>query len=703
MKKPERITCQIVTYNSATTIRACLKSISQLSTSAFEVLCVIVDNASTDQTREIIEEERHLFKGTLEVSYEEFNLGFSGGHNKAISMSRSLGASYITLINPDLSLREDALIHMRNAFKSGYKIGAVCPKLYRTDEAFSQFEPESASIDSSGMVFESSFRHFDRGSGTSAFINKQKRFSHPEYVSGASGACVMFSCECIDTLTFPPGINPDVPPERKEFLDEDFFAYREDAELSLRMKWFGWRTRYEPAAEGYHVRRVLPERRGSLPEKINALGVQNRFLMQIQVLPVLGFLLLCPMILLRNLIVIGACLIREQSSLKAFSTVIKLFPRTLKKRRWILKNKKSSLLSWLSLFYRGESADSALSLREDIFSKDIPLPSLHVSIVSYNQSDDIFKNLPFLLESLRKNFGEVPSWKITITNNSPEDTLFTDLKDQFGKESNILFHIPGENLGFAKANNLAFESSTADIYLVLNPDIKMNPEALGKILKIITLYSNIGAISPTLIDEASNKVQFKYLAKRLPRLGSLIHNLFFLDTLLPSNPFVQYETAQDDPILKELLDREENTLYEIEQAAGACLFIPSAHWKALGGFDPIYHPAWFEDVDLAKKIKDAGLVSAIHTGAKVVHEGGTSERSIGRARLLKYFYKNMAHYWKIHNQSKLPSPLIGALIHTLIFICFSTRRTASYLRSRVSGNSTDSLHKVWEDFRYFFL
>lgn len=714
-KSEEILSCQIVTYNSESTIRACLKSIRELHLKNFKVLCIIIDNASTDNTVTILQEEQAKYPQFFDLHLEHTNLGFSGGHNKALALSQAKGASFITLINPDLCLHPNALIHLREAFRTSYKTGAVCPRLLRADESFTE---KGQIIDSTGIVFESSFRHFDRGAGQEA---NNSNYTHPEFVTGASGACVMFSTDCIDAVSFPPTVNNNIPSDRKEFLDEDFFAYREDAELSLRMQLLGWRTRYEPLAEGYHVRRVTPERRVALPAKINALGVKNRFLMQIQTLSVSSFLLLCPMILLRNAIVILACLIKERSSLIAFKEIMELFPRTLKKRKWTLSRRKISTLNFISHFYKDVSPIPALRYKEALcvqasctqkqkdLSKKETTPSIHISIVNYLQSKDIETNLPLLIESLE----DVPSWTITISNNSPEDTYFDSIKELYKNKENIQFLSNGKNNGFATANNLAFEHSDKEVFLLLNPDISMNKKALHTVLGTMHSYENIGAISPVLLDSETGDIQYKYLAKKLPGITTLFHNLLFLDSIAPGNPFARYETYQDDPLLAELLDRKpldgelrqaesgqaspctSNKLYEIEQAAGACLFIPASVYRSLKGLDDGYYPAWFEDVDFAKKIKNAALVSAIHCDAKVKHQGGTSGTSIGRAKLLTYFYKNMARYWRNSSSSNAKKKLAAALV----FLCYINRRLILFIKSMLKDKKTDSLVLLKQDIR----
>ena len=116
------------------------------------------------------------------------------------------------------------------------------------------------------MYFLPNLRHLDRGSGQV----DRGQFDRAEYVFGASGAAVLFRRAMI----------PDISMAGE--FDEEFFAYREDADLAWRAQMMGWRCFYTPRAVGWHVRRVTPERRGRLPLVINWHSVKNRFLMRIK-------------------------------------------------------------------------------------------------------------------------------------------------------------------------------------------------------------------------------------------------------------------------------------------------------------------------------------------------------------------------------------------------------------------------------------
>ena len=127
-----------------------------------------------------------------------------------------------------------------------------------------------------------------------------------------------------------------------EIFDEDFFAYREDADLAWRGRLFGWRALCEPRAVAYHVRRVTPEARHSLPAGINMHSVKNRFLLRLKNEGMYLALRNAPFELTRDLIVLLAALTVERSSLPAFAWLWRNRARVLAKRRTIQSRRKVS-------------------------------------------------------------------------------------------------------------------------------------------------------------------------------------------------------------------------------------------------------------------------------------------------------------------------------------------------------------------------
>jgi GT2 family glycosyltransferase len=127
-----------------------------------------------------------------------------------------------------------------------------------------------------------------------------------------------------------------------EFFDSDFFAYREDADLAWRAQLRGWKCLYTPQAVAYHVRHVLPERRSALSASINMHSVKNRWLMRIKNMRADLYRRHWLAITLRDGVVIGGCLLREFSSLRAFALVARLWPSAWQKRRVIMSQRRAS-------------------------------------------------------------------------------------------------------------------------------------------------------------------------------------------------------------------------------------------------------------------------------------------------------------------------------------------------------------------------
>lgn len=106
----------IVTYNSASTIRACLESVFQCTRPSTEL--IVVDNGSTDETRAMLDE----YQGRITVRLNTDNRGFSRGCNQGIRASHG---DYVVLLNPDTVVTSDWLNRLLAHF--GPDVGAVGP------------------------------------------------------------------------------------------------------------------------------------------------------------------------------------------------------------------------------------------------------------------------------------------------------------------------------------------------------------------------------------------------------------------------------------------------------------------------------------------------------------------------------------------------------------------------------------------------
>ncbi len=319
------VSVAIVTFNSARYIRQCLEFV--LAQDYGQLEAVVVDNASTDETRTLL----RAFEDRVRVVYNGENKGFAGGQNQAIGLCRG---EWVLALNPDVRLQPDFVTRLVAAGQTESSVGTVCGKLLSMSEDFRI--PEQPVIDSTGIFFTPNLRHFDRGSKEL----DEGRYNRPEYVFGATGAAALYRRTMIDDVSIDG-----------EFFDPDFFAYREDADLAWRAQLLGWRCLYVPEAVAYHVRHVLPTNRRRVSAAINMHSVKNRFLMRINNLSGQQYLRHFWAITWRDLLVFGGCLLRERSSLRAFPTVLKNLRKAWRKRRAISARRRASeayMARWFS-------------------------------------------------------------------------------------------------------------------------------------------------------------------------------------------------------------------------------------------------------------------------------------------------------------------------------------------------------------------
>ncbi|HTA68359.1 MAG TPA: glycosyltransferase family 2 protein [Bryobacteraceae bacterium] len=314
MSDNDRVSVTIVTYNSGRFIKRCLESVLAQRYANKEI--VVIDNASSDGTVDILEQ----FEDRCQIIYNDENIGFAAAQNQAI---RSSTGEWVLTLNPDVLLLPNFIQALVDAGQFDSKIGTVCGKLLAILATFDL--PDKPLVDSTGIYFTPMLRHLDRGSQE---VDNGHYLKH-EYVFGATAAAALYRRQMIDDISIG-----------EEFFDPDFFVYREDADVAWRAQLLGWKCIYTPHARGYHVRKVLPGNRRALPPGINMHSVKNRFLMRLKNMTGDLYKRNWLSITARDLVVFGACLVREQSSLKAFWYITRNWKRVMAKRREIMSRKR---------------------------------------------------------------------------------------------------------------------------------------------------------------------------------------------------------------------------------------------------------------------------------------------------------------------------------------------------------------------------
>ena len=308
MKSRPDVSIVVVSHDSATDLPLSLASALAQTGVAAETL--VVDNASTDASREVARK----FGTTVRLVPMAGNVGFAAAMNAGIEAS---AGRYVLALNPDcrLDIRfSEALTH---ALDSRPDTGSASGRIYRAEGPDLAPTPR---LDSTGIVFTPSGRHLDRGSGEEG----AGRYLEPGEVAGTTGAAGFYRRDALESARISTG-----------YFDSDFFLYREDADLALRLGRLGWKCLYVPGAVAWHRRHNLPERRGRMSAAANLHSVKNRFLLRINNQSGRDFARTFVPTLGRDLVVLGACLTVERTSLPAFSWLWRNRKRLWEKRREI--------------------------------------------------------------------------------------------------------------------------------------------------------------------------------------------------------------------------------------------------------------------------------------------------------------------------------------------------------------------------------
>src|ERR1700676_2561329 len=336
------VSVTVVTYNSGRFIKRCLESVLEQKYLNMEV--VVIDNASTDGTVDILEQ----FADRCRIYYNDENVGFAAAQNQAIALAQG---EWVLTLNPDVLLLPNFIQALVEAGQVDPKVGTVCGKLLTIRATFDL--PDKQLVDSTGIYFTPMLRHLDRGSQEI----DNGHYLNFEYVFGATAAAALYRRSMIDDISI-----------LGEFFDPDFFVYREDADVAWRAQLMSWRCIYTPLARGYHVRNVLPGNRRALPPEINMHSVKNRFLMRIKNISSDLYWRYWFSITLRDLAVVGCCLLWEHSSLKAFWFLAKNWKRVMAKRRLIQEQRQAStedIAAWFS--YKPVSKPAPKAPKKGVF------------------------------------------------------------------------------------------------------------------------------------------------------------------------------------------------------------------------------------------------------------------------------------------------------------------------------------------------
>lgn len=227
-----------------------------------------------------------------------------------------------------------------------------------------------------------------------------------------------------------------------------------------------------------------------------------------------------------------------------------------------------------------------------------------------------------------------------------------------------------QNVGFAAGVNQAAAAATGDYLLLLNPDAEATPQAIERLTACLDEHPTCGAASGRLIS-MTEEPQQQFRPRRFPTLGSIALDLLLVSRIWPGNPVTRRAEG---------VDLDQSSAGPVDRSPSSCLMVRRQAFQDVSGMDEQFSPAWFEDVDLCKRLQERGWEVYSVPGSVFRHIGGVSVKGLGRARQRRIYYRNLERYIRKHH-----GRLGAATVKALMVAGMSLRVTASALRADRDG------------------
>ena len=300
------VTAIVLNYNGAELLDIVLPSLARQTYPHLSV--TVVDNGSTDRSAALVR-ERWPQVGLIEISQ---NVGVARALNRGIS---ECATELVALLNNDIELEPRWLEELVAALLQHPGAASASGKLLRFDRR--------DVIDAAGDGMRWSSAAFNRGSGEP----DRGQVDRAEPVFSACAGAALYRRPAFDDVGG---------------FDEDFFAYLEDIDWSLRAQLRGYSSQYVPTAVAYHMRGATT---GGARNRYRVMQRRNQVWLVVKDYPLGAVLRRAPAIALLN----AGLAIQDAregglgSTLRGWWAALAGLPRMLRKRRAVQRGRRVGL------------------------------------------------------------------------------------------------------------------------------------------------------------------------------------------------------------------------------------------------------------------------------------------------------------------------------------------------------------------------
>ncbi len=243
--------------------------------------------------------------------------------------------------------------------------------------------------------------------------------------------------------------------------------------------------------------------------------------------------------------------------------------------------------------------------------------TLDIIILNYNGWQLLEECLPSVIEEAEDYAGTA---KVFVLDNASTDLSTYNLR-RFFPRVGIISNARNE---YMFAYNEAVKNSRARYIMVLNNDIRLGKDCIKKLMIHFAGNDSIFAVQPMFLD---------WDGKGINGGGRFCH-------VRPHKGFFEFGTTND-------IDNAAYTL----SASGSCVY-DREKFLRLGGYDRLFHPAYYEDSDISWRAWDRGWPSVFEPRAILFHKNhATLDKTLG-AREILIKSNQLVFMWRHMNESK---------------------------------------------------
>lgn len=224
-----------------------------------------------------------------------------------------------------------------------------------------------------------------------------------------------------------------------------------------------------------------------------------------------------------------------------------------------------------------------------------------IIIINYNTAQLTLNCIHSIITNIHS-----ADYEIIVVDNASNDNSRKLIKEIF--PDIILIESPN-NVGFGRANNLGAKHASGDYLFLLNSDTEIINDPFNEIFSFLSFHTDkrIGVIGTFLEDEKGNYSKSGgkfYSAKKYLKLG------LYSFLKIASKPEVNHKSAA----------------VSVDYVIGADMFLSKDLFDEMNGFDEKIF-MYFEDVELSKRIFNAGFTSYLIKAGKIIHLSKSSSPS----------------------------------------------------------------------------